>query len=291
MSVADSVPAELLDYIIRNLVPPPTEVYDRTKLSWDLHTDKRDLASVALVSRTWRACALPYLFREIAIHHHPDYVTDTSGVLRGLEYLLRGKKTVRSLLEFLHLHPTICSYVERLSLQPMLNCPAEMRAYMLDWNAYMTNLVIDSKLLVGIIKCLPRLRILTMVDLELTPFPREHANVDTLYLGLCYKSHDLIKDLSCFTSIKNLHVIVPNGHTILGSNVIPAKTMRSFSVESFSIEGDVQLPLFANLFSSSQCLHTLQSSMRGIEDMAKLYVQDPSPIRQPLRRLDTSPSS
>lgn len=259
MSGFDRIPDELLDGILSLLSFPPREAYSEERRCFEPSPNKDGLSAASLVSHRWRACTLPYLFREVVFHHYPDPLSNSPEVLRGVEDVLDEMKTIPRLLEFLDTHPLVCPYVQQLSLRLATSWPGRLKKYadVLEWNTT-AHIVVASDLLMSIISGLPSLRALTLIDLEFTvPSTSKGVDIDTLYLGLSSRSVDVAQTLACFSNIGCLHIVLPLGRHIIGSSDIPDELAHRLSVRSLFIHDSVTIQPFSDLFSRSRTFLSL----------------------------------
>ena len=243
------MPDELVDLIIRDLIPP-TQPHGHS-----VHRiHQEDLLRISQVSRTWRSCSLPYLFREMSVSLCPDPRTDATGMLRGLTRRLEGKKNIYTLWDFLHSGQPLCRHVQQLSLSPALACPEDMREYALQWRDWVSKSTVDPEKLAAILNVLPSLRVLVLCDIVLTsPTPSRSLPINELYLERSLKSAgDVLKTLGLFSVIKHLHVVFPEGNLAPYSLQEGSLPSLETQIESLDVQGDFPWAAFGFVRQSTQ---------------------------------------
>ena len=238
-SVADALPNELLDAIMANLNDRTAEIYDATSGFLVAKGDKSDLSSASLVSRRWRACALPHLFRDMDFTHAIDLAAlPTAKLRREVRWLLAGAETkgkhIGQLIEFLETHRTLCAYIKVLSLH--LDEASVVLQARLESSRRRRPLPVDVDIradrLETLVAMLPALRTLAMIDVGVSEPAGTGIKVNALYVSLGKRSRDTLKTLSAFSGVIDLHVITPRASSSLGP---PPDGMEDLAVRSFAL--------------------------------------------------------
>lgn len=255
---SDNVPDELLDRILQHVAPPPLAMYDEDQRAFVTSLRKPNLLAASRVSRRWRACSIPYLFRDIVMQHYPDVEADFAGVLRGLGNHLQGRKTVRGLLQFLRTHLSICPHVQQLSIRPAFSCPDDMTTHTMSWGLFTACEVVETDLLLSIVDHLPCLKVLALIDLSWSMPKTKRATsaaVDTLYVSDTDSCLNMYTPLVGFSTVKNLHILVSQP----GDGLHPGRPQKLANpiADSLFTHGDVSLSVFRDMYEPRRSLRSL----------------------------------
>ena len=258
----NTIPGELLDLIIRELLPAPYEPYNSSDRHFTPSPDKSSLSAFSLTSRHLRVCALPYLFREIVLHHYPDPFSMCShATLRGTEDELSTIKPLPAFLDFLEQFPHLCGYVRVLDVRLATSWPGRLRRYatVLAWNEAL-DAGVEAHVLAGVLERLGRLEVLALVDVEIQSQAdgggiegnsvwRWRRRLESLYLGLSSRSLDVRRTLSYFENIDELHIVAPVGkHIIGGSSVLAFQSPGSLDIGALYFHEASAIHPFTELF-------------------------------------------
>lgn len=235
------VPSELLDIIFENVAPRrklSTAIdYRQAELAL-IPFAKDDIAAASLVSRKWRAAALPHLFHDITIHRRSDVPLPS-------HYVEEDKGGLRALVDFLDLHPAACRWIMHLSITAA-RCPARQSrpAFYEQQN--------NLNILSTIFNRLTNLRTLVLLNSTIGSGLKLPA-LQEVHIALPYASSDRVfATLGAFSTVTNLHLTIRYMTTyppdILAPNLsVNTLFLHEALVMEHSSEILPRLPFFASL--------------------------------------------
>ena len=264
----DNVPDEILDAILGELAECFPIDYDHDGHFFPIHRNNV-LSASSTVSRRWRTCTLPHLFRSMQFLATLDPDEQPAEARDGLLRSQHGGKTMRMLLDFLQAHPDISSCVQVLAIQPARD-PGSWKDIFPDADL---NTDFSAEHLLAVRALLPSLHVLTLVNVKITTPPTNmlRTSVHTLYLGRIrtFEDQEICSPLVLFSAVRQLHVVISNVGGFDNRPLvytIPIDAMSHLAVDSLILPFDGRLQPFTDAITRSPTLHTLKSLTLGNVD-------------------------